>query len=224
MRVTRPWDSAPELLAFAPALPLPPRLPEQRPRPPLSPLLSRPPSGPALNIPRAPPAIALYGSFKAAAATRAAAAGDGGQGSEGRPGGPYPPCPGPAPPPPAPRERTRPGSASAAEHPAGAPHHARNSFHRRGRGTQHTRRLYLYRQHPSDTLLQTPPTAPGHRQAGRKTTQACELGRRAGEGWWRKESKGRRRKGEQFLSSLSLLAAPPARASSEVLGRGGDIN
>lgn len=64
-------DSAPGTLPrssglHAPALPLPPRAPRQRPRPPLSPLLSRPPSGPcSLNIPRALPLpLSLFWQFQ----------------------------------------------------------------------------------------------------------------------------------------------------------------
>lgn len=137
-------DSAPGTLTWGPALHAPAAalataIPEQPPCP-SSP--GHPPGHCSEHPPRSPPSVALYGSFKAAAATRAAAAFDGdkaGKAAWEAPARPAPARPGPARPrlpPPTPWE-PRAGQRGAAERPAGTPRTPEQTFTTGGRGTAH---------------------------------------------------------------------------------------
>lgn len=158
----------------------------------------RPPGHCSEHPPRSPPSIALYGSFKAAAATRAAAAFDGDKAVKAAQEASAWTVPGPVAPA---RPRGAWGRRGAA--PSGHASHARANFRDRGRGPAHR---YLCSCILPWHLPPNPLTAHSM-QAGRKTTP------RGG----REEGKARNReeKGKGAVSplSLSLFTAPPAQAS-----------
>lgn len=201
----RDGDSAPGTLTRGPALHAPAaarghRAPRAAPSRPSSP--GHPPGHCSEHPPRSPPSVALYGSFKAAAATRAAAAFDGDKAAKAAGEAPARPAlarPGPA------RPRPPPGSLGpgrAARRSAQRARLAHQSKLSRPEGEHGARPLPL-QQHPSRHLPQT------LRQTGweESNSQAPSPGWGGGE---REKGEGKGKGGS--FSSFSLLAAPPAQA------------
>lgn len=169
----------------------------------------RPPGHCSEHPPRSPPSIALYGSFKAAAATRAAAAFDGDKAVKAAQEAPAWPVPGlvaPA------RPRGAWGRRAAA--PSGHASHARANF----RDREAPRTPLPLQLHPPLALAPDPLTAHSM-QAGKKTTPPRRQGGRES------EKPGRKKKGGSFSSQSQPLhssSCPSKQVKSQ--GRGGDIS
>lgn len=212
----RDGDSAPGTLTRGPALHAPAaarghRAPRAAPSRPSSP--GHPPGHCSEHPPRSPPSVALYGSFKAAAATRAAAAFDGDKAAKAAGEAPARPALArPCPPPPAPRE-PRAWPRSAAERPAGTPRAPEQTFTTGGRARR-TPLTFAAASFPA--LAPDPPT---DRLGGKQLpSPKPRLGRR-GEG-----ERRRKRKGGQFLVFQPPRGSSCPSRQVKSQGWGGDIS
>lgn len=170
----------------------------------------RPPGHCSEHPPRSPPSIALYGSFKAAAATRAAAAFDGDKAVKAAQEAPAWPVPGPLAP-----ARPRGGWGRRGAAPSGHASHARANFRDRGRGPAHA---VTFAAASSPGTCPRPPDSPQH--AGRQENKPPRR-----EGGRENEKSGRKRKGGSFSSRSQPLhssSCPSKQVKSQ--GRGGDIS
>lgn len=170
----------------------------------------RPPGHCSEHPPRSPPSIALYVSFKAAAATRAAAAFDGDKAMKAAQEAPAWPVPSPQAPA---RLQGAWGRRGAA--PSGHASHARANFRDRGRGPAHA---VTFAAASSPGTCPRPPDSP--QGAGRQ-----ENNPRQRQGGRESQKPGRKRKGGSFSSQSQPLhssSCPSKQVKSQ--GRGGDIS